>query len=263
MSENDNKPVLPANMRSFLEYLSKNPAKLTQTKNLSLKWLDEFSKATGILGTIDENGYKRHNQQEWPEVDIAAVLADIAKLTMNRKGVKIITTKGREYLKKDISGQTDILFGTYWNNLDWRYIFPYGEEEKNAAYYLQSGRGHVLAVLRDLDPGCKGGQIDLFDFSELLRQMLDLRMVNYLGQDLPDRVRDCVRQVIVEMFEELGLFECVYETKKEEYNGRFWEFKKIRSFRITKEGRRIIGADRSDNIPRGIMPFAIQHFGLN
>lgn|GEM_PF-5152916 len=241
-------------MRQFLEFLDKNPAKLTKTKNLTLKWLDEFSRATGILGTIDENGFKRHNQQEWPEVDIVAVLADIAKLTMNRKGVKIITKNGREYLNKDISGQINILFGTYWSRLDWRYLFPYGED-KNAAYYLQNGREYILEVLRNFNLGCKGGQINFFDFSEILRQSLDLRMVNYLGEDLPDRIRDCVREVIVEMFEGLGLFECSYDIEIKQYGSRQLEHKKIKSFRITKEGRRIIGADRRENISGRIIPF--------
>ena len=254
--------VLLKIMRLFLEYLKNNPAKLTQTKNLTLKWLDDFSKVTGILGTVDENGFKRMNQQEWPEVDIAAVIAELAKLTMNRKGSKLITKKGREYLVKDISNQTNILFDTYWNLLDWRYIFPYGED-KNAAFYLQRAREYILDMMRDLDRKHGKGKIDLFDFSEILRKTLGLTQINYLGQDLPERVRDCVRNVIVEMFEELGLVECFYEIEKRQYNDREWEHKELKSFQITEEGRRTIKTNYAENIPDRIMPFNMSNCNWN
>jgi len=263
MTENSREVVLLQNMWQFLEFLEKRPAKLTQTKNLTLKWLDDFSKATGILGTVDENGFKRMNQQEWPEVDIAAVIAELAKLTMNRKGIKIITKKGRDYLAKDISSRTNILFDAYWNRLDWRYIFPYGEEDKNAAYYLQKAREYALGVLQDLDRTHNRGRIDFLGFSEILRKPLGLTLINHLGQDLPERVRACIRQVIIEMFEQLGLFDCFYDIEKKQYRSKEWEHKELKSFQITETGRRIISENYGENIPDRIMPLIRTNFCWN
>ncbi|MFH1287554.1 MAG: hypothetical protein ABII25_02535 [bacterium] len=40
--------------------------------------------------------------------------------------------------------------------------------------------------------------IDFKEFAEYLRVELNLKMINCLGNDLPDRVHDCVKTVIID-----------------------------------------------------------------
>ena len=254
MSEDNKNAPLLKNMRLFLEFLSKNPAKLTQTKNLNLKWLNELSNVIEFPEYFKKYKILLRSQTEWREVDMVAVLAEVARFTTNRKNKKTITKYGREFLQKNIEDQTDWLFDVYWNRLNWRYIFPNGGDI-NAACQLQKDRDYAMSLMFEKDKKNNEGQIDFMEFAEQLRASLGLTLINYFGQNLPHRVRDCVRQVIVEMFEKLGIIECFHETKTEMLNGREWKQTELKSFKFTSEGRRSLKAYKCDDSTGEIMPF--------
>jgi len=78
--------------------------------------------------------------------------------------------------------------------------------------------------------------INFKEFAEYLRLELNLKFVNYLGRDLPDRIHDCIKMVIVEQFEKFGLIEikCKIERKYDH------DFKEIDAFHLTDLGKKVL-----------------------
>lgn len=226
---------------AFLGFLKENRAKLTQTKKISLKVMDQIAQFIPKPAHFTEE-WPLRTESEWWYLELIDILAEIMKLTANRKGHRILTKIGASYLQAPLEEQYYQLFRTYWERLNWAYLFSSSSNEP--AEILQMVRDYagrtLLGFSKDSDDF-----MDFFSFAEFLRTDLDLKVINYLNVELPERARDCVQQVFIEPLELFGVLELKEE--KSEYG-----YDKLKSFKLTDLGKTlltsIIGKENTENI---------------
>lgn len=188
---------------AFLGLLKENRAKLTQTKKLSLKVMDQIAQFIPKPAHFTEEGPLR-TESEWWYLELIDILAEIMKLTANRKGYRLLAKKGRTYLQAPIEEQYFQLFQAYWERLNWGYLFNCSSDEP--AEILQMARESAARTLIGFDKD-QAEFVDFYEFAEFLRIDLDLKVINYLNEELPERARDRVRQVFIEPLELFGILE--------------------------------------------------------
>jgi hypothetical protein len=89
------------------------------------------------------------------------------------------------------------------------------------------------------------GFIDFYSFADFLRTDLDLKVINYLNVELPERARNCVQQVFIEPLDLFGILELKEEKSEHGYD-------KLKSFKLTDLGKAllpsIVGGENTGNI---------------
>ena len=85
-------------------------------------------------------------------------------------------------------------------------------------------------------PKDEAGWIDFFAFSEHLIELFDLRIINYLGNELPSRVRDCICDVLIEPFWNFKLV----EIKGKEIDQNRLYPSELKAFRLTGLGQKVL-----------------------
>ncbi len=150
--------IILQDLIKLLRFLENNEAKLTTTGNFNLKTIAEI----GIIIELPEHfkEYPIKSEYEWGYLEYLDVLGQLMKLTANRKHYRRLTKSGKEYLAKLPQEQFLLLFEAYWHKLNWAFLFPYSESDKdNPACHLwfskeldlfrltKLGEGIVLAVL--------------------------------------------------------------------------------------------------------------------
>ncbi len=230
------KTILLSDFLKYLFYLKEKPAKLTATGNLSRKVMREISQFIAIPRHYIEFGWRLNNQQDWPYLDQLDALVEVGGFTLKRKGHKRLSPKGREYLTLLPTIQYGELFVTYWEDLNWGYLFPYGEEKQDhPVRVLYQARANLLAIMRDFKRD-NDGWINFFDFAENIREHFDLKLINYLGQDLPHRVSDCLVDVLLEPLLGFGMI----EVQGEVFDHHRVNSSKLKAFRVTALGEKMI-----------------------
>lgn len=221
---------------NLLAYLKEKPAKLTLTGNLSRKVIGEISKFIPIPRHYFEHGWRLNNQQDWPYLDQLVALTQVGRFTFKRKGYKGLSAKGKKYLGLLPTTQYGELFLTYWNNLNWGYLFPFGNDDPKApANILCLEKYLVVKIMRDYEKGADSW-IDFFKFAEYIRERFDLKHLNYLGVDLPERVRDCIVDVLIEPFLGFGMV----EVQSELFDHHRISHTTLRAFRFTGLGDKML-----------------------
>lgn len=237
---------------AFLDYLKDNKAKLTQNKNLSLKVIDQISQFIPKPSHFTEE-WPLHTEAEWWYLELIDILAQLMRLAANRKGHRVLTKNGREYLHKPLADQYYRLFLAYWGSLNWAYLFNCADDQP--AEVLQAARERAVRTMLEFKKD-QAGFIDWHDFAEFLRLGLELKIINYRNEELPDRARDCVRDVLIEPLALFGLLELKEE--KGEYG-----IKKLMSFKLTGLGREILGGVVGQDMDFDFLPVYKGDPGLN
>lgn len=228
---------------AFLGFLKENRAKLTQTKKLSLKVMDRIAQFIPKPAHFTEE-WPLRTESEWWYLELIDILAEIMKLTANRKGHRLLAKKGRTYLQAPVEEQYLQLFQAYWERLNWAYLFNCSSD--GPAEILQMAREYVARTLTGFNKD-QAGFIDFYEFAEFLRIDLDLKVINYLNEELPERARDCVRQVFIGPLELFGILELKEE--KNEYG-----YDKLKSFKLTDLGQGVLGSIGSNEDLINILP---------
>ena len=78
------------------------------------------------------------------------------------------------------------------------------------------------------------GWVNFHDFAGYLVKQFDLKLINYLGNNLPDRVHDCIVDVLIEPFFLFGML----EIKGEIYDER--RIYKVQSFKLMDTGTKML-----------------------
>lgn len=221
------------NFIKLLRFIEGNDAKLTSTGNFNLKTIATIGEILELPEHFKEHPIK--SEFEWRELDYLDVLSQITKLAVNRNHFRRLTKHGQDFLKLQPQEQFLFLFRAYWEILNWDYLFPYTKNEKdNPACHLQRSRSFVLQTMWEKQKN--DGWIDFMEFAEYLRVSLNLKLINYRGDDLPYRIHDCIEEVIIEQFGKFGLLKVNYKiVKKFEH-----DFQEIDSFRLTDLGKRVV-----------------------
>lgn len=215
----------------YINYVKDNRPALTQTGNLKLSVIEDLKNYISFPKSYLEYGWKIKSQMDWPYLDYIDVLARFSNILRKYKNKLIITKTGMEFLTWDFVIQYMLLFMVYWNVLDWQYFFPYVDED-NPALKLQNRQLFLLDEIVSLI-AVKKEWISFFEFAEYLRSKLNLICINPYGDNLPERVRDSIEDVILKPFQEFGLVEFKYKVEKD---GRF-EYKHLDSFNFTSLGK--------------------------
>jgi hypothetical protein len=220
--------------------------------------LEKISKFIEYPRIVTEFGEKLHGEYEWPYLEQIEVLAQLLKLICNRKNERRLTRLGREYLALPTQKQYWELFIAYWQYLNWVYLFPSAVEDKdNPAWHLREAEDFVVREVQKY-PKDVEGWISFQDFAEYLRIELNLKLINYLGEDLPKRVHDCIKNVLLEPLHEFGIFDFKYEKKKIFK----YEFDDMVAFKITQLGEIVINFIIQPEEPM-LFDFLGKEFNLN
>lgn len=216
---------------SFLSFLKGSPAPLTQTGNLGLKALALISEFIPQPPIFKEIGFSLRSESNWRYLEEIDVLAKIMSLTMRRKKRLILTRRGKDYLALPEAERYRRLFAAYWREINWAWLFPFGTDKgEPPAQRLQLNRDKALKEMLDFKKN-EAGWSDFESFAEHLRKTLDLKLINHLGEDLPERVQDCVRDLILRHFRWFGLVE--YDRPEDDIR---YDHKEVSSFRLTPRG---------------------------
>ncbi len=221
----------------FLNFIKNNKVELTFTENIKLKVLDLLSKIIPFPDYMKDKRHKLRSEIDWWYIDLIDTLSRISELIYVSKKKLLISEKGKE-LSDEFSIEQQFVFIvlSYWNDLDWPFFFPYFEEDKdNPAFYLQGFQMPVLDDLVEFNQKYIDG-INFNGFAEYLRGKYNLVMYNFKGESLPDRILDCIRNVILEPFNLFGLI----EARKGNRIINKYNLFNLDSFKITELGNNLI-----------------------
>ncbi len=101
---------------------------------------------------------------ESPDSEFIDILCDLGKLTLNGTGKTLLLKRGKEFLTMPPTLQRLSLFQTYWDLLDWNYLF---DEDNPQITHLQDNRLNVLVLLYELQ-----GAIEISEFCTFLGHKL-------------------------------------------------------------------------------------------
>lgn len=233
-TEVKNTPLLK-DFLGFLNYLFQTPAKLTQTKNLSLADIRAINELLTHPLELDmkigKHLYKLRSEDATTYIKRLNCLAELLHLTYHRKGKKYITKGYTGFLKLLPSWQFFHLLCAYWSDLNWGYFHPFqGYNDKNIPEVLQEVRPYLRQIL--LTEACNW--VDFEFFAKNLARIFNLSYHDITGKNQEDLVSWQIETIVIRDFSLFNLIE--KKTKKDEHG-----FDKVQSFHLTKLGQKVLG----------------------
>lgn len=142
------------NLFSLINLMPDTPPDSTPDEFLSnvVSYLQHLAQKDGAL------------HPENPDEEFIDILCELGKLTLNHTDTPLLLKRGKEFLAMPPTLQQLSLFQSYWDLLDWNYLF---EEDNPQVTHLQDNRLNVLVLLYELQ-----GAIETSEFCTFLGQKL-------------------------------------------------------------------------------------------
>jgi len=183
----------------FLNYLETNSPKLTQTKNLKLRHLEEINelliKKIPMKKEIGNLIFKIRSQNEMRYIIILDALANIMKIAKREKG-RLRTVKKNKKFFDSLSPrvQFSLIWNCYIHHLSWAYL-QYTKNGSQIAENLQGRQEAVWLLLKDSDIEAKEDWLSLKPILETIRKDFQLNWKTAYGY-APDLARWGIELVI-------------------------------------------------------------------
>ena len=99
--------------------------KATVANNLNRAFVREIARDFGVLTEWMDSGWAKHpmNEQDWDQIHIPRIVAEMARFLRRTKGVFYVTKKGKGMLAEEHAGELyAVLFHTFFNHFNLAYI---------------------------------------------------------------------------------------------------------------------------------------------
>jgi len=187
----------------YLELVAEKKVSLTQTGNINRASMDTIS---NIIPYPEHHAmFPIRNQSEWLYLSFINALCYVSKLTQNRKGKKVITKNGKNFLASTPEAQFIGAFHSFFEELNWDY-FCYRERDFDPMERLQANRMNVLILLYDIP--------DWIDINEFCSFVSDK-----LGVDNREDGISVINQIFLKYLERFGMIE-VHKQSNDQKAGR-------------------------------------------
>lgn len=198
---------LIGHVRFFLDQVQQKKIQLTEIEAITPESMHQLS--THI--PAPNEGWPSDDMADWPYLEFIDGLCHGAQLTQNRKGEKVLTKAGKEFVTASPEVQLLVLFQTFWQHLDWSF-FVYQENEVEPVIRLQDNQNECLHLLVEIGNWC-----DIPEFCNVLAAKLWDENDSSIKQD---RVARLVFEVFLNNLNQFGLVEFELNSDPDVYLGR-------------------------------------------